>query len=233
MEFSFVPYPLVKEIIEISHRMYEKGLVVATDGNISCRLDSQRIVITPSGKSKISLQAQDLVIMNLKGEKLSGTGMPSGEYRMHLMVYKERPDVNAVVHTHSPYATGFSVAGIPLMQCVLPEVVLTLGGIPLTEYGTLYTEELPQAIKKYIKDYNAFLLKNHGVLTIGENLTVAYHRAEKVEHMAQVIYIARSLGKVDILSRGQFQALMKLREEIGLKGKLPECETCDLSCGLK
>ncbi len=222
-----------KEIVEVCKQMYFRGLVSATDGNVSARIGEKEIIITPSNKSKGSIEVQDLVVIDLDGKKISGSLQPSGEYRMHLMVYKEREDVNAVVHAHPPYATAFSVAGIPLMECVLPEVVLSLGGVPLTEYATLYTEELPNSLKKYITDFNAFLLKNHGVVTIGSTVTSAYHRLEKVEHLAQVIYLARNLGKVDVLSKQQFESLMKLREELGFKGPLPQCNTCEKSCVLK
>jgi L-fuculose-phosphate aldolase len=226
-------FSLRKEMVEICKLIYSRGLVVATDGNISARLGENEILITPSGKSKGMVETQDLVVIDLEGKKISGNMSPSGEFRLHTMVYKERPDINAVVHAHPPYSTAFSVAGISLIQCVLPEVVITIGGVPLTEYATLYTEELPLSIKKYIKDFNALLLKNHGVVTVGENLLSAYHRLEKVEHMAQIIYLAKNLGNVDVLSKEQLESLIKVKESLGLNSSLPMCETCDKNCVIK
>ncbi len=225
-------FSIRKEIIEICRLIYTRGLVTATDGNISARIGENEILITPSGKNKGMVEVQDLVVIDLQGKKISGIMQPSGEYRIHTMIYQQRPDINAVVHAHPPYATAFSVAGISLMQCVLPEIILTIGAVPLAEYATLYTEELASSIEKYIKDYNAVLLKNHGVVTIGNDLLCAYHRMEKVEHMAKIIYLARTLGNIDVLTKEQIDSLMKVRESLGLSS-ISLCDTCENMCGIK
>jgi len=118
-------------------------------------------------------------------------------------------------------ATGFAVAGIPLAQCVLPEVVLTVGAVPVAEYGTPSTEEVPESIKKYIQDYDAFLLANHGALTVGPDVITAYHRMETIEHFAQITLVAMQLGRINVLSDEQVQKLMQVREKLGIKGRNP------------
>ncbi|MGE5599570.1 MAG: class II aldolase/adducin family protein, partial [Bacteroidota bacterium] len=147
-------------------------------------------------------------------------------------VYRDRPDVNAVVHAHPPVSTAFAVAGIPLAKCVLPEVIITLGGIPLADYGTPSTEEIPRAIARYLKDHNAFLLENHGALTLGPDVFTAYHRMETMEHFAQISLAARQLGGERELPPRRVQELMQVREKLGIKGVHPgclDCGACDAS----
>jgi len=221
-----------KKVVEICRLVYKNELVRATDGNVSARVGNNEILITPSGKSKENVEPQDLIVIDLNGKKISGTLQPSGEYLLHTTIYRYRKDVNAIVHAHPTYATAFSVAGLNLMQCVLPEIVLTIGGVPLADYATLYTEELPQSILKFIYKYNAILLKNHGIVTFDRDLISAYYKLEKVEHLAQVIYLAKTLGKVDVLTKSQVESLLKVREKLGLTTPLPDCESCDKDCKL-
>ncbi|RKY58435.1 MAG: class II aldolase/adducin family protein, partial [Candidatus Latescibacterota bacterium] len=136
-------YQLRRDIIHVCQRMYQRGYVAANDGNVSARVSEDRILITPSGMSKGFIREDQLILCDMEGKVISGNLKPSSELPMHLMVYRERPDVNAVVHAHPVVATGFAVAGIPLAQCVLPEVVLTVGAVPVAEYGTPSTEEVP------------------------------------------------------------------------------------------
>ena len=147
--------------------MYARGYVASNDGNISIRLDDDTILTTPKSVSKGFMTTDMMVVVDLDGKKIRGTRDASSELLMHLEVYKNRPDVRAVVHAHPPMATGFAVAGIPLDRAVLAEVVTTLGSIPIAEYGTPSTPELPAAVRKYIKAHDGLLLANHGALTIG------------------------------------------------------------------
>lgn len=205
-------YQYKKEIVDFCKYLSEKDFMVATDGNISVRVDKKKFLITPKGKEKRNLQPQDLVMIDVNGQKIEGFNEPSGEWRLHTTIYATRSDVNAVVHTHPVYTTALSVAGLSLLEPVLPEVVVTIDGIPLVEYGTLYTEELAEKIKKYVHDYNAFILKNHGLVTIGEDLSVAVQRTLKIEHLAKVVFIAKMLGKVDTLSEEQVEKLLQLKK---------------------
>jgi len=219
-------YKLKRDIVEAGRRVYQRNFVASNDGNISARADSRRIVITPSGVSKGFLKAEDLVVVDLDGNVLEGRGKPSSELPMHLRMFRDRPDVNGVVHAHPPKATGFAVAGIPLTQCVLPEVIVGLGGIPLAEYGTPGTDEFYEPVLKYLKDYDAFLLANHGALTIGSDVMNAYYKMETLEHFAHIAFVALQLGNMNTIGEADVQKLIDLRANFGIKTTV-SCERCD------
>jgi L-fuculose-phosphate aldolase len=221
-------YTLRREIVEAGRRVYNRNFVASNDGNISARVDRRRVVITPSGVSKGFLEPDDLIVVDYEGNVLEGRKKPSSEVFMHLRIYKERPDVNGVVHAHPPKATGFAVAGIPLTQCVLPEVIVSLGGIPLAEYGTPGTEEFYEPVLKYLKDYDAFLLENHGALTIGPDVMNAYYKMETLEHFAHIAFTAIQLGKLNALTEPDVQKLLDLRQRFGIRTTV-SCESCDKS----
>lgn len=208
---------LKRQIVEVGKRMYERGFVAANDGNISARVDDKHVLITPSGVSKGFMKPDDLALIDLNGKVISGTKKPSSEVFMHLQVYKDRADVNSVCHAHPPYATAFAVAGIPLDQCILPEVIITLGSIPLIEYGTPGSEEFYKPVVKLLQDYDAFLLANHGALTVGADILAAYHKMETLEHYAHIAFIARQLGSARSLNKEQVQKLIELRPKFGVR----------------
>src|SRR5262245_45444481 len=149
------------DIVEVGRRLWERGYVASNDGNISVRLDATRLITTPAGVSKGFMTAEMMVVTDFDGNKIAGDRKASSELKMHLQVYRDRPDANAVVHAHPPTATGFAVAGIPLDRAVLAEVVTTLGSIPIAEYATPSTDELPAACSKYLKAHDGLLLANH------------------------------------------------------------------------
>jgi L-fuculose-phosphate aldolase len=215
---------LKKAIINAGRRVYERGYVASNDGNISARIDKKHVLITPSGVSKGFMNNADLIIIDLNGKVVKGGKKPSSESLLHLQIYKERPDVNSVCHAHPPYATGFAVAGIPLDQNILSEVIISLGSIPLVPYGTPGTEECYQALLPILKQYDAFLLANHGALTVGQTVLDAFHKMETLEHFAKIFFIARHLGKVNTLNDEQIQKLILqrklfgIRENIGIAG---------------
>jgi len=218
------------EIVKICHKVYEKGFVVATDGNVSVRLGEDRLLATPSGLCKGLVEANSIILTDMEGNKISGEGKPSSEIRMHLRAYYERDDIRAVVHSHPPISTAFSIAGIRLAQCVLPEVVLTMGSIPTTEYATPTTAEGPEVIKPYIKDYDAMILDRHGALTVGETLQKAYEKLEKLEHCAHITMMARQMGKVTVLSKEQVRKILNLRKKFGIVKRTPQLDNCS-ECG--
>lgn len=202
---------LKEELVNVSRSLYCQGFFAGTSGNISVRLSSERLMVTPSSVSKLKLAPQQIVVTDPDGNYISGDGSPSSEIKMHLAIYKKRQDVNAVVHAHPPFTTGFAAAGLPLDQPVLPEAILVLGRIPIVEYGTPSTWELPEALDPYIKDHNAFLLANHGALTIGSDLVQAAHRIETMELFAKVILIARMLGGEKLLTEEQLKKLANIK----------------------
>ena len=197
--------------VTIGRRLYEKGLVTATDGNLSCRLDDGTIVVTASGTALGRLDTNDFVVLSPDGDIVSGTRKPSSEYLMHLAVYRHRPDINAVCHAHPPYATASAVTGNGLPSGILPEIVLFVGDIPLTAYAPPGTDAVPKALLPFLADHQAFLLRNHGVLTIGADIEQAYNRMEAVEHYARIVYIANRSGGPTALDPAEIRRL----EEIG------------------
>jgi len=208
---------LKKSILDAGHRIYSRGYVASNDGNISARIDKKYVLITPTGVSKGFMRRDDLIIIDFGGKVIKGKGKPSSESLMHLKIYKERPDVNSVCHAHPPYATGFAVAGIPLDQNVLSEVIISLGKIPLVPYGTPGTEEFYKPLVPFLKHYDAFLLANHGALTVGSTVLDACHKMETLEHFAQILFVARNLGNVNILSDEQTKILISRRKVYGVR----------------
>ena len=211
------------DIVEIGRRLWERGYVASNDGNISVRIDDTRLITTPKSVSKGFMTPDMMVVTDLAGKKLAGERDPSSELKMHLQVYRDRPDARAVVHAHPPTATGFAVAGIPLDRAVLAEVVTTLGSIPIAEYATPSTDELPQACSKYLKAHDGLLLANHGALAIGPDLVTAYHRMETIEHFAKISLVTRMLGRENLLSREEVDRLQGLRGMYGIASPAPVC----------
>jgi L-fuculose-phosphate aldolase len=211
------------DIVEVGRRMYARGYTASNDGNISVRLGADRLLMTPKSVCKGFMTPDMMCITDLEGRKLEGDRDPSSEMLMHLEVYRQRADVQAVVHAHPPTATGFAVAGIPLDRAVLAEVLTTLGSIPIAEYATPSTKELPQAVRKYIKAHDGMLLANHGALTVGGDLYGAYYKMETIEHFAKISLVARLLGRENLLSREEVTRLQGLRGAYGIKAPAPIC----------
>ncbi len=211
------------DIVEIGRRMYARGYTASNDGNISVRIGTDRLLMTPKSVCKGFMTPDMMCVTDLNGTKIAGDRDPSSEALMHLEVYRQRPDVNAVVHAHPPTATGFAVAGIPLDRAVLAEVVTTLGSIPLAEYATPSTAELPEAVRKYIKAHDGMLLANHGALTVGTDLYSAYYKMETIEHFAHISLVARMLGRENLISREEVMRLQDLRGTYGIKAPAPIC----------
>lgn len=232
MAFGFTAmrvYDVKKDIIEAGRRCWLRGWVAANDGNISVRISDNEILTTATGQSKGFLTPDLIVKVDRRGQLLEGDRPPSTEIQMHLLVYDRRPDVRAVFHAHPPYCTAHAVAGLPLNECVLPEIVVTLGSIPLAPYGTPSTSEIPDALAPLLDHHDAFLLQNHGALTLGKDIFQAYYRMESIEHFAHILYLARGLGAVNLLDRGQVEKLKEIRSRYGLQGEVPVCRYRDAS----
>ena len=211
------------DIVEVGRRLYSRGYTASNDGNISVRLDRDRLLMTPKSVCKGFMTPEMMCITDVEGRKLAGDRDPSSEMQMHLEVYRQRPDVQAVVHAHPPIATGFAVAGIPLDRAVLAEVVTTLGSVPIAEYATPSTKELPEAVRKYVKAHDGMLLANHGALTLGVDLLSAYYKMETIEHFAKISLVARLLGGERLLSREEVDRLQGLRGMYGIRSPAPIC----------
>ena len=216
-------YEIKKQICEIGKRIYDKGMVAANDGNISVKISDNEYLCTPTGVSKGFMTPDYICKVDKEGNLIQGNGKfkPSSEIKMHMRVYQERPDVKSVVHAHPMYATGFAIAGIPLNQPIMPEAVIALGEVPIAAYGTPSTMEIPDAVSKYLQNYDAVLLENHGALTYGDSLLGAYHKMESVEFYAQLLYISRQLGGPNELPQDEVRKLCNMRESYGLTGRNP------------
>lgn len=198
------------EIIETGRRLWQRSYVAANDGNISVRLREQEFLTTTTGVSKGFMKEDDIVLVDQDGNSLDDGRKPSSELPMHLEIYRRRPDINAIVHAHPPTATGFAAAGLEMDRSILPEVILTLGTIALTPYGTTGTDELAEIVGKGILNNNGLLLQNHGAVTVGESLSQAYFRMETMEHFANITLVTRILGRQSVLGEDEIKRLMHM-----------------------
>jgi L-fuculose-phosphate aldolase len=200
---------LKQEIVCICRMLHRKNYLAATDGNVSVRL-GDRLFTTPSGVHKGLMEADQVLTVDLEGNVVAGDGKPTSEIRMHLLAYELRPDVMAVVHAHLPYATACTLAGIDLLEPILPEVVITLGGVPTAPYATPGTEEVPESIRQFIQEYDAILLSRHGAMTVGRDVRDAYNKMEKLEHTARVVLAARLQGQLEPLPPAEVEKLRRI-----------------------
>src|SRR3954471_15507450 len=214
-----------KAIIEIGRLMYERSYVVSSDGNISIRLDQDRVLATPTMTCKGRMTEDSLALTDMEGKPLSDK-RASSELAMHLLIYKMRPDVRAVCHAHPPNGTAFAVAGLAIDKPILSEVILTLGCVPLTDYGTPSTDELTEAMKPFVAHHNALLMANHGAVAYGENLWQAFDRLETLEHTAKIAILSRALGGANDLPKDAIEKLINIREKAGYLGESGRCQAC-------
>jgi L-fuculose-phosphate aldolase len=205
-----------RDICTVGRWVAERGYVAATDGNISVRLGPRRVLTSPTAVNKGMMSPDDLVVTDLEGKKLSGRRNPSSELAMHLLIYKRRPDVNAVCHAHPPVATGYAAAGLPLNKALVSEVVLALGCIPVARYGTPGTPELTEALEPLVTHFDSILMANHGVVCYGPDLLTAWFRMETTEHFARVALVTELLGKQVLLSGEDVEKLLAARARYGL-----------------
>ncbi len=205
------------EIVRIGRWLHENEYVDGASGNISARLGPDQLLATPSGLPKGFLEPEQLIIVNMNGDLVSGApGLkPTSELRMHLEAYRRRPDVNAVVHAHPITSIALSIAGVSLAECVIPEAVVILGLIPTTPYATPSSEENRRAISEVIISHDALILQYHGSLTVGRDVMEAYMRLETLEHTAKIIALAKLLGGTPMLPPEQVTKLIKIRQDLG------------------
>lgn len=231
-----------QEIVEVCRLMYGRNLIAASDGNVSVRWGEKHLITTPTGLYKGFLRPEDLVVTDLEGRLVpesiapSNGRRPSAELRLHLEVYRQRPDVRAVVHAHPPITTALTVAGVSLAPCVLPETLVTLGTILTTAYATPTSAQGPEVIRPYIRDHDALVLDRHGAVTVGDSAFSAYGRMEKVENTAQVILAARQAGGVTILPLDEIRRLSAMRDAALRPGRAfagPDCHLCGACEGVR
>ena len=202
-----------QEIVRYGRMLHERGFVAAMDGNLSVRLKNGRILVTPTCLSKGSMQPADMVVVDSEGRRVSGRRNVTSEIGMHLLIYRLRSDIEAIVHAHPPTATGFAAAGVALTEPLVCEVVMGLGCIPLARYGTPGTSELTQTLEPYVPNYDAILMSNHGVVTYGDTLEHAYMKMETVEHFAQIALVTHLLGRQQPLQAVEVEKLLLARSK--------------------
>lgn len=206
-----------QDIVEVGRMVWQKGWVAANDGNITIRMDSERVMCTPTGVSKGMMRPDDMIIVDMEGRKILGQKQGTTEIAMHLAIYKLRPDVHAVVHAHPPVATGFAAAGRALNLALLPEVIIGLGCVPLAGYGLPGTPELIEPMLPLIPKYDALMMGNHGAVCYGEDVYKAYFRMETVEHFARITLVAELLGGPKVLPKQEVEKLVEARARYGVK----------------
>src|SRR5438309_3092828 len=207
------------DLVRVCRLIYEKGWVAMNDGNVSIRLDNSHILCTPTAISKGQVEADDLIICDLTGNKVEGRRDRTSEIAMHITVYEMRPDVFSVVHAHPPVATGFATAGRALDKALLPEVIIHLGAVPLAAYGLPGTPALSESMLPYIPQYDALLLENHGCTTYGSDVWQAFFRMEMVEHFARITFVAEMMGGARPLPREQVEKLFAARRRYNVNSK--------------
>lgn len=208
-----------QDLLRICRLVYDKGWVAMNDGNISIRLDENRILCTPTAVSKGFVQPEDLIVCDMTGSKVEGLREGTSEIAMHITIYSLRPDVRSVVHAHPPTATGFASAGQALDKAMLPEVVIQLGAVPLASYGLPGTPALSEGMLPYIPEYDAMLLENHGCTAYGRDVWEAFFRMEMVEHFARITFVAEMLGGARALPRDEVKKLFDARARYNVNSK--------------
>ncbi|MDQ5836130.1 MAG: class II aldolase/adducin family protein [Acidobacteriota bacterium] len=214
-----------REIVRVGRLMYERSYVVSSDGNVSVRLDDGRIVATPTQTCKGRMTEEMLAITDLEGRALDDRRV-SSELAMHLLIYREREDVRAVCHAHPPHGSAFAVAGLAIDQPILSEVILTLGCVPLAEYGTPSTDELTAAMRPLVKNHHALLMANHGAVAYGADVWQAFDRLETLEHTARIAILVRVLGGARNLPPDSIEKLIEVRERAGYLDERARCQAC-------
>lgn len=221
-------HKLKEQICDIGRRLYNKGFAAANDGNISIRLNDRELLCTPTMVSKGFLKPEDICKVDYEGKQLAGTRKRSSEILLHLAVYKNRPDVNGVVHCHPPHATAFAVAHEPIPKCVLPEVEVFLGEVPIAKYATPGDQRLPNTIIPYVKDCNTILLANHGTVSWGPTLELGYFNTEIIDAYCRILLLAKQLGRVHYFSEEHNSELMEFKKRINYDDPRlhRDCELC-------
>ena len=214
-----------REIVRVGQLLYERSYVVSSDGNVSVRLDDGRILATPTQTCKGRMTEGMLALTDLDGKPLNDR-RASSELAMHLLIYRERTEVKAVCHAHPPHGSAFAVAGLAIDQPILSEVILTLGCVPLAEYGTPSTDELTEAMRPLVKHHNALLMANHGAVAYGTDLWQAFDRLETLEHTAKIAILARTLGGAQNLPPDAIEKLINVREAAGYLDERARCQSC-------
>ncbi len=224
-------YKIKQEICDIGRRIYNRGFAAANDGNISYRISENEVLCTPTMHCKGFLTPDDICTVDMDGNQLAGRKKRSSEVLLHLTIMKERPDIKSVVHCHPPHATAFAVAREPIPQCVLPEVEVFLGDVPITEYETPGGQKFADTVLPFVKHSNVIILANHGTVSFGETVERAYWWTEILDSYCRILMLAKDLGRVNYLSHEKSRELLDLKKMWGyddprLHEEFKNCDIC-------
>lgn len=219
-------------LCEVGRRVWQREYIASNDGNFSVLLEPDRVLCTPTMVSKGFMKPDELPVVTLDGRQLSGPLRMTSEVKAHLEIYRRRPDVRAVVHVHPPHATAFAVAGRPLPKCILPEIELFIGEIPMTPYATPGTAEFAETLRPFLARHNAFLLTNHGALTVGADPLECYFRMETLEQYCRILILAAGLGGWRQIDEARVMELLRLREKLGTVDRRLEQGDCLCATGV-
>lgn len=223
-------FKLRQEICEIGRRLYSKGFAAANDGNISYRLSENEVLCSPTMICKGFMKPEDLCTVDMNGKQLSGTKKRTSEILLHLAIMKERPDVKAVVHCHPPHATAFAIAREPIPQCVLPEVEVFLGDVPITKYETPGGQNFANTVLPFVKKTNVLILANHGTVSYGQSVEQAYWWTEILDAYCRMLMLAKQLGRVNYFTENETRELLDLKQRLGFSDARlePDMKNCDI-----
>lgn len=217
-----------QEICEIGDRIYKKGFAAANDGNISFRYSDREVVCTPTQICKGFMKPEDLCVVDMEGKQIAGNRKRTSEIMLHLAIMKSRPDVKSVVHCHPPHATAFGIAREPVPQCVLPEVEIFLGDVPITKYAIPGGTDFADTILPYVAKSNVIILANHGTVSYGETVEKAYWWTEVLDAYCRMLMLARGLGSVNYFTEPEARDLLALKQKWGFADPRNEMKNCDI-----
>src|SRR3954463_6351977 len=223
-------FKIKEQLCEIGRKIWLKGFCAGNEGNHSYRLSENRILCTPTGISKGNLKPDDICVVDKEGKQIGGKRKRTSEFLMHAAIYQARPDVRAVVHSHPPHATAFTVAGVDLPTCIHPEAEVFLGAVKTARYVTPGDQRLGDSILPYVKDSNTILLQSHGVVTYGDDLERAYYQLEIVDAYARILILAKQVGSIRPLEAGEMKELLELKAKFGLKDARVDAGLQNMTC---
>ncbi len=221
-------HKIKQEICDIGDRLYKKGFAAANDGNISYRISDNEVICTPTMVTKGFMKPEDLCLVDMQGNQLDGRRKRTSEVMLHLAIMKERPEIKSVVHCHPPHATAFGVAREPVPQCVLPEVEIFIGDVPITKYAIPGGQEFADTILPFVHQANVIILGNHGVVSFDATVEKAYWWTEILDAYCRILMLAKGLGRINYFSEPETKALLELKQKWGYKDPRAEMNNCEL-----
>ena len=221
-------HKIKQQICDIGDRLYKKGFAAANDGNISVRIGQNEVICTPTLITKGFMTPEDLCLVDMEGNQLDGRRKRTSEVMLHLAIMKERPEIKSVVHCHPPHATAFGVAREPIPQCVLPEVEIFLGDVPITQYAIPGGQEFADTILPFVHQANVVILANHGTVSYGEDVEKAYWWTEILDAYCRILMLAKGLGRITYFTEPEAKGLLDLKEKWGFQDPRAEMKNCDI-----